>query len=155
MLLVDRIEFLRLGGFDPRFFLYYEDRDLAARYRQAGSPIRLTSALSGVHTVGNSSRSDDLRVVPAGWAFLGWIEYVFLHHGERTARVMARTGIATLVTLRLGVVGAGQVIRMPRLERKRRQLEELLAFLEDKTVDRTENDMSFCPDARRLLGRVR
>jgi hypothetical protein len=71
--------------------------------------------------------------VPAGWAFLGWIEYVFLHRGERTARVMARTGITTLETLRLAVFGAGLIIRKPRLERKRQQLEELLAFLERKT----------------------
>src|SRR4029077_21272933 len=37
---VERQEFLRLGGFDPRFFLYYEDMDLARRYRSAGLPIR-------------------------------------------------------------------------------------------------------------------
>ena len=35
LLLVDKEEFLGLGGFDPRFFLYYEDKELSARYRKS------------------------------------------------------------------------------------------------------------------------
>src|SRR5918999_602008 len=49
LLLAARDEFERVGGFDPRFFLYYEDRDLCARYRTAGLTLRATEAVVGVH----------------------------------------------------------------------------------------------------------
>jgi GT2 family glycosyltransferase len=154
MLLARRAEFLRLGGFDRRFFLYYEDRDLAARYRQAELPIRITTALEGAHAESGSSGTDDLRVVPAGWAFLGWIQYVFLHRGERAARLTARVGVTTLQTLSLTLAGAAKIAPKRRIERKRTQLDALLKFLDDQAAQPAGED-SFCPDARRLLGMVR
>jgi GT2 family glycosyltransferase len=154
MLLARRSEFLGLGGFDPRFFLYYEDRDLCARYRQAALPIRVTAALEGAHAGSRSSESDDLRVVPAGWAFLAWIEYVFVHHGERRAQLTARCGVTTLLAIRFALLGASKVRYRQRIDRKRRQLDHLLAFLNDKAAQPV-NEGSFCPNARRLLGAVR
>jgi N-acetylglucosaminyl-diphospho-decaprenol L-rhamnosyltransferase len=151
MLLAKRSEFLSLGGFDPRFFLYYEDRDLCARYREAALPIRVTAALEGAHAGSRSSESDDLRVAPAGWAFVAWIEYIVQHRGKRTAQRTARTGILTLRAMRIALVGAAKFARTQRIERKRRQVDELLGFLEEKAVIR-KNDDSFCTDARRLLG---
>ena len=74
MLLVSRKEFLELGGFDPRFFLYYEDRDLSRRYRAANLPVRTTEALRGRHAIGTSSASDGLRAGPMAWSLLGWIQ---------------------------------------------------------------------------------
>jgi N-acetylglucosaminyl-diphospho-decaprenol L-rhamnosyltransferase len=148
MLLVDRSEFLALRGFDPRFFLYYEDRDLAARYRSAGLPVRATHALRGTHIGTGSSTTDDLRVAPAAWAFLGWLEYVFIHRGERAARVSGRSAV-TALRLVLAAVSAARMTRWNRADRKRRQLHALLDLI--GVYVRAGGDDSFCPNARRLL----
>lgn len=48
--------FRSVNGFDPGFFLYYEDVDLCARLRQAGHTVRLYPAVSVVHDARRSSR---------------------------------------------------------------------------------------------------
>src|SRR5438477_8099393 len=53
--LIRRSEFLPLGGFDERFFLYYEDQELGARYRDAQLPIGGTDAIRAAHRNGTSS----------------------------------------------------------------------------------------------------
>jgi GT2 family glycosyltransferase len=148
ILFASRVEFLELGGFDPRFFLYYEDRDLSARYRDAGLPLRTTRALSGAHAGTASSDVDDIHIEPLGWAFLGWIEYLWIHRGEATARRAARTGVTTLRSLRI----AARLAPGSRAERKNRQLHEVLAFLEKQANDRAAH--GFCPEARRVLAAV-
>ncbi|CAN5286374.1 glycosyltransferase family 2 protein [soil metagenome] len=58
--LIDRDLFLRLGGFDERFFCYCEDVDLGYRLRLAGEPTLLLPAARVAH-VGSAStgvRSD-------------------------------------------------------------------------------------------------
>ena len=70
LLLCSRDEFVQVGGSDPEFFLYYEDRDLARRYREAGLPMRSTASLVARHTWGASSADSGLRVIPSGWAYL-------------------------------------------------------------------------------------
>jgi len=57
-LLVRRAAFEALGGFDERFFIYYEDTDLALRARAAGHRVRLVPAARAVHLVGGSSFQD-------------------------------------------------------------------------------------------------
>ena len=57
-LLVRKAEFLSVGGFDARYFLYYEDRDLSWKYRQRGLPMRTTSALVADHAGGGSSEAE-------------------------------------------------------------------------------------------------
>ena len=47
----------RVGGFDERYFLYWEDADLCRRLRQAGYRIRYVPAATAVHRVGHSSRT--------------------------------------------------------------------------------------------------
>jgi N-acetylglucosaminyl-diphospho-decaprenol L-rhamnosyltransferase len=152
MLLAARDEFLRLGGFDPRFFLYYEDRDLSARYRDAGLPIRSTDALAGHHVGGGSSSLDDLRVSSLGWAFLGWVEYLYLHEGEPAAQRRAKAGLRTLRAIAGGMQAARRVARAGAVDRKGRQLSELLAFLREQSRNGASADgKPFCPDARRLI----
>lgn len=152
MLLVARDEFLGLGGFDPRFFLYYEDRDLSARYRDAGLPIRTTKALAGHHIGGGSSSVDDLRVSSLGWAFLGWVQYLYLHEGESAAQRRAKAGLRTLRAIAGSIRAARRVARARVVDRKGRQLSELLAFLHEQSKDGSPGDGEpFCPDARRVM----
>jgi N-acetylglucosaminyl-diphospho-decaprenol L-rhamnosyltransferase len=50
MFMVFRSEvFRRLGGFDERYFMYYEDADLCARLRRLGHDVRLVPAAQVVH----------------------------------------------------------------------------------------------------------
>jgi N-acetylglucosaminyl-diphospho-decaprenol L-rhamnosyltransferase len=147
MLLVSREEFLELGGFDPRFFLYYEDRDLSRRYRYANLPVLTTEAISGRHVPGTSSASDGLRAGPMAWSLLGWIQYICIHDGERTAWRAAR---ATLTTLRVLRLAAHALASLPwaRARRKARQLDEVLRVL---TEHASGDNAGFCPDALRLV----
>lgn len=45
----------RVGGFDERYFLYWEDADLCRRLRSAGAHVRYVPHASAVHQVGRSS----------------------------------------------------------------------------------------------------
>lgn len=52
--LVDRQLFLDIGGFDEKFFLYYEDDDLSHRIVQHGEPIIVVNDAVVKHAIGNS-----------------------------------------------------------------------------------------------------
>ena len=49
--------FLAAGGFDERFFLYWEDADLCRRLRKRGFHIRYVPGATAVHKVGQSSQT--------------------------------------------------------------------------------------------------
>jgi GT2 family glycosyltransferase len=55
-MLVRRDAFAAAGGFDERFFLYWEDADLCRRLRNRGFHVRYVPGASAVHKVGRSSR---------------------------------------------------------------------------------------------------
>jgi GT2 family glycosyltransferase len=57
-LLARRSVFEALGGLDERFFIYYEDTDLAVRARAAGHRVRLVPSAQAVHLLGGSSFQD-------------------------------------------------------------------------------------------------
>jgi N-acetylglucosaminyl-diphospho-decaprenol L-rhamnosyltransferase len=50
--------FKAVGGFDERYFLYYEDVDICARLRAAGYDVRLVPAVCAVHDARRASRRD-------------------------------------------------------------------------------------------------
>lgn len=54
--LVRREAFERVGGFDPVFFLFYEDDDFCLRLQQAGYSCLLEPAARSLHLGGKSSR---------------------------------------------------------------------------------------------------
>ena len=56
-MLVRRTAFEDVGGFDARYFLYWEDADLCRRLRARGHEIRYVPDAVAVHRVGHSSRT--------------------------------------------------------------------------------------------------
>jgi GT2 family glycosyltransferase len=48
--------FAAVGGFDERYFLYYEDVDLCRRLRRRGYDVRLTPSVIAVHDARRESR---------------------------------------------------------------------------------------------------
>lgn len=56
-----RAAFDAVGGFDPAYFLYVEDVDLAVRLREAGWRLRFEPAAAVVHRVGASTRQRRVR----------------------------------------------------------------------------------------------
>ena len=56
-MLVRRAAFDEVGGFDARYFLYWEDADLCRRLRACGHEIRYVPAATAVHRVGHSSKT--------------------------------------------------------------------------------------------------
>jgi N-acetylglucosaminyl-diphospho-decaprenol L-rhamnosyltransferase len=55
-MLFPRAAFERAGGFDERYFLYYEDVDLCRRLRGLGYDVRVTPAARVVHDARRASR---------------------------------------------------------------------------------------------------
>ena len=47
----------RVGGFDQRYFLYWEDADLCRRLRAQGYHVRYAPDATAIHRVGQSSRT--------------------------------------------------------------------------------------------------
>ena len=56
-LMIRRGAFQRLGGFDERFFLYYEDVDLCWRLSRSGGRCAHNAAVSAVHVGGGTTRA--------------------------------------------------------------------------------------------------
>jgi GT2 family glycosyltransferase len=46
-----------IGGFDERYFLYWEDADICRRLRTRGAHVRYVPSATAVHRVGHSSRT--------------------------------------------------------------------------------------------------
>jgi N-acetylglucosaminyl-diphospho-decaprenol L-rhamnosyltransferase len=56
-MLARRAPFVSVGGFDERYFLYWEDADLCRRLRTRGYEIRYVPGATAVHRVGHSSKT--------------------------------------------------------------------------------------------------
>ena len=67
-----------LGGFDERYFLYWEDADLCRRLRNAGSHVRYVPSATAVHRVGQSSRTARASSIKAfhASAYLYYVTHV-------------------------------------------------------------------------------
>jgi GT2 family glycosyltransferase len=77
-MLVRRSAFDAVGGFDERYFMYWEDADLCRRLRARGLHVRYVPRAVAVHRVGQSSRTareSSIRAFHAS-AYLYYVTYV-------------------------------------------------------------------------------
>lgn len=109
-LLFSRAEFLEIGGFDERLFLYFEDMELCHRYALRGRSVSLTDAIALVHDAHSSSPRDEDRII--AWALLSLVEFTASSRGAVAATSVARTALTSLAKIEL----AGRALRwVPRL----------------------------------------
>ncbi len=80
--MVRKWELRSLGGFDERFFMYYEDTDLTQRYREQGYPLRANRMLTISHVGGTSAPVPRRNAL----SFLGWLEYLAKWSGPEAAQ---------------------------------------------------------------------
>ena len=64
-MLVRRDAFQAVGGFDERYFLYWEDADLCRRLRAQGYHVRFVPGATVVHQVGRSSQTAHVASIRA------------------------------------------------------------------------------------------
>ncbi len=124
-LLVRRSEFVAVGGFDPSYFLYYEDRELSWRYREAGLSVRVTPALVADHVGGGSSDLGDRRADIIAFAIMGWLQYTCTVRGPRVAARAWRLLRGGHALIRRTVDVASRIVPSQRLGRKGLQLQEV------------------------------
>jgi GT2 family glycosyltransferase len=130
LLLAARNEFLGTGGFDPRFFLYYEDRELADRYRAAARRVVGDAVVAGRHAKGTSSASHGAASAGMAWSFVSAMEYIAVVHGDRMG---ARAAVLGYRVLRFYTGVLGNVSARNgggRLARKAQHLRALVARIE-------------------------
>jgi N-acetylglucosaminyl-diphospho-decaprenol L-rhamnosyltransferase len=73
-------DYARLGGFDERYFLYYEDVDICARAWRAGMKVVLCPSVSAIHDARRQSRKS-LRHLR--WHLASMARYFLSGTGQR------------------------------------------------------------------------
>lgn len=130
-LLVRKTEFEQVGGFDERFFLYYDDTDLSRRYHAAGLPIRGTDSIHGIHAGGRSCADCDLRIIPFAASLLGMLQYMCVYHPKEARfygpRLVRRYRLLEQLSRLLCWLCRGRL----RSARKLEQLSGVRSLLED------------------------
>jgi len=89
-----------VGGFDERYFLYFEDVDLCRTVLERGLRVVASRALAAVHAHGQSSGQRDMATA-AAWEAASWLLYVAKWYGRRRAALAVR-----LLTVNLRIVEA-------------------------------------------------
>jgi GT2 family glycosyltransferase len=59
----------RVGGFDERYFLYWEDVDLCARVRAAGGRVAVIDGATATHSGGGTQRAEGSRAKSPGYYY--------------------------------------------------------------------------------------
>jgi len=73
-LLLSTSKFKDIGGFDPRFFMYYEDVDLCRRIRKNGDEVAFLTSVSVTHNARRDSRKKPRFFL---WHFISIVRYLF------------------------------------------------------------------------------
>lgn len=76
-LLLSTSKFKDIGGFDPRFFMYYEDVDLCHRFRKKGYEVAFLTSVSVTHNARRDSRKKPRFFI---WHFKSAVRYLFMVH---------------------------------------------------------------------------
>ena len=84
---------LLVGGFDERYFLYWEDADLCRRLRGQGYQIRYVPAATAIHRVGHSSRETRSSAIRA------FHESAYLYYSTHVAPTASPRRFAAKVLL--------------------------------------------------------
>ena len=115
-----RTELLReLGGFDPRFFMYFEETDLEVRAREAGWELWAVGEAAGQHSGGASALASGRPMIDhaiAEYFFPSRFYYWVKHHG-RVSAVAAESADVVFSLLRGMVRWAAGRDPSPRLAR--------------------------------------
>lgn len=124
-LFLRRDAFRSVGGFDPAYFLFYEEVDLCLRLEQAGWEIASCPAATVRHSGGASTRRDWPESYRRQLA--GHLRFIRKHHGGAAAERSRRTLIAAVALRALlsrGEARAGARRAVPWL--RRHTISELL-----------------------------
>lgn len=154
--LMRRQLFLSLGGFDPRYFLYFEDRELCRRCRLAGYRLRPATGVRASHVSGASSPQDG-RGERMTWSVLAVLQYVCQVYGDRAGVVAAALA---LIGFRVTAAAASWLrlaaSRSALAARKRSELSGRYQLLQQwlATPEMARPADGFYPDAARVLERV-
>lgn len=104
----------RIGGFDPRYFLYYEDADWCRRVRRAGYRLVVVPEAQIVHYYNQSAQCDPMR--SQGHARWSQARFVETHYGRLGLWLyLATRAVSDRVASRRRPASAGQVVDLGRL----------------------------------------
>jgi N-acetylglucosaminyl-diphospho-decaprenol L-rhamnosyltransferase len=126
--LIRRDLFLRLGGFDERIFLFYEDDDLCRRVADSGAALIYVPAAVVRHGRGRSSAPRPGRVYRSRWHQAWSRAYVSRKYGlpSPALRMAAENALKAL--------GAALVLRRDLVERYGGSAAGALAFLRGRAA---------------------
>ena len=95
----DRGALSSIGGFDERYFLFFEEADLARRLAADGRAVALVTEATVEHGVGRSRDSTPMRSLP--FLVESGVRYLRRWHGPASARAYATGARAAWRTARL------------------------------------------------------
>ena len=100
-LMIRRDLFQALGGFDPRFFVYWEDADLCTRARAAGFRVLHVAGAVARHLGQGTTRQ--VRARRLFYFLRSQILYAGKHHGVAAALALIAASFCAQVPLRLAL----------------------------------------------------
>jgi GT2 family glycosyltransferase len=110
----------KLGGFDPRFFLYWEETDVCKRLEDAGYQVWAVPGAQASHIGGASSPADGSRISGciSEHYYKSRRHYLQKHHGWLAASVVevAEFGLLALLSVTDALRGRGWGRIRPRLQ---------------------------------------
>lgn len=108
---VDRRRFLEVGGFDPGYFMYYEDLDFCRRWRESGGSMWVDPGFRLMHVGGASASANPLLALQRSY------ESALTFHSRSSASRLAFRGVAMLEALLKSLL-AGISGRAGRIDRR-------------------------------------